>query len=106
MKDGIGEGYTRKDHPNWSSQLYAAYSRVEYVRSLASIIGAEELTDTDKAYMRFGEEFENTFVRQSFSEDRSIRDTLRIGWELMSILPERELTRVSREEIEKYLPKK
>ena len=52
------------------------------------------------------EEFENTFVRQSFSEDRSIRDTLRIGWELMSILPERELTRVSREEIEKYLPKK
>ena len=85
---------------------YAGFSRVEYVRSLASIIGAEELTDTDKAYMRFGEEFENTFVRQSFSEDRSIRDTLRIGWELMSILPERELTRVSREEIEKYLPKK
>jgi V/A-type H+-transporting ATPase subunit B len=106
MKDGIGEGYTRHDHPNWSSQLYAAYSRVEYVRSLASIIGAEELTETDKAYMRFGEEFENAFVRQDPKEDRSIRDTLRIGWELMSILPERELTRVSREEIEKYLPKK
>ena len=79
---------------------------MEYVRSLASIIGAEELTETDKAYMRFGEEFENSFVRQDLREDRSIRDTLKIGWELMSILPERELTRVSREEIEKYLPKK
>ena len=104
MKDGIGEGFTRADHPNWSSQIYAAYSRVEYVRSLASIIGEEELTDTDKAYMRFGREFESRFVTQTERENRTIRDTLALGWELLSMLPEHELTRVSREEIAEYLP--
>jgi len=105
MKDGIGKGYTRADHPNWATQLYAAYSRVEYVRSLASIIGEEELTDTDKAYLKFGEGFENKFVKQEKNEDRSIRDTLAIGWELLSILPNHELTRVTEEEIAEYLPR-
>lgn len=103
MKDGIGKGYTREDHPNWSSQLYSAYSRVEYVRSLAAIIGAEELTDTDQAYLKFGEKFENTFVKQTFSEDRSIRETLALGWDLLKILPRHELTRLSEDEINKYL---
>ena len=105
MKDGIGEGFTRKDHPNWSSQLYAAYSRVENVRSLAAIIGEDELTDTDKAYLKFGEDFESKFVNQSSAVDRSIRETLTLGWELLSILPEHELTRVDEEEISEFLPK-
>ena len=105
MKDGIGKGYTREDHPNLASQLYAAYSRVEYVRSLAAIIGEEELTDTDKAYLRFAEGFENRFVRQGVREDRSIRDTLSLGWELCTILPTHQLTRVTEEEIAAYLPR-
>lgn len=105
MKDGIGKGFTREDHPDWASQLYAAYSRVEYVRSLASIIGEDELTDTDKAYLRFGEGFESKMIQQGMHEERSIRDTLRIGWELLKILPEHELTRVSQEEIAQYLPR-
>ena len=105
MKDGIGEGFTRADHPNWATQLYAAYSRVEYVRSLASIIGEEELTDTDKAYLKFGENFEQKFVKQAANEDRSIRDTLAIGWELLSILPTHELTRVTEKEIAEFLPR-
>ena len=104
MKDGIGDGFTRKDHPNWSSQLYAAYSRVENVRSLAAIIGEDELTDTDKAYLKFGEGFETKFVNQSAAVDRSIRETLTLGWELLSILPEHELTRVDEEEISEFLP--
>ncbi|MCX7846879.1 MAG: V-type ATP synthase subunit B [bacterium] len=106
MKDGIGKGYTRADHPNWATQLYAAYSRVEYVRSLAAIIGEDELTDTDKAYLRFGEGFEQRFVNQGTHEDRSIRETLARGWELLAILPEHELTRVSRDEIAQYLPRR
>jgi len=105
MKDGIGKGFTRDDHPNWASQLYAAYSRVEYVRSLAAIIGEEELTDTDKAYMEFGRAFESRFVTQSARDNRSIRDTLALGWELLAILPEHELTRVSREELAERLPR-
>ncbi len=105
MKDGIGKGYTRGDHPNWATQLYAAYSRVEYVRSLAAIIGEDELTDTDKAYLRFGDGFEQRFLRQDAHEDRSIRATLALGWELLGILPEHELTRVSREELSQYLPR-
>lgn len=106
MKDGIGKGYTRADHPNWATQLYAAYSRVEYVRSLAAIIGEDELTDTDKAYLRFGEGFERRFVNQGPYEDRSIRETLAIGWELLAMLPEHELTRVTREELAEYLPRR
>ena len=103
MKDGIGKGFTRNDHPNLASQLYAAYSRVEYVRSLAAIIGAEELTDTDKAYLEFGERFESNFVKQDFRQERSIRETLTFGWDLLRILPQHELTRVSEQEIAEYL---
>ncbi|MCD6449751.1 MAG: V-type ATP synthase subunit B [Thermotogaceae bacterium] len=105
MKDGIGEGYTREDHPNVASQLFAAYSRVQEVRSLASIIGEEELTDVDKAYLRFGESFEREFIKQDFSEDRSIEQTLDLAWKMLSYLPEEELTRVSKEQIDKYLKK-
>lgn len=104
MKDGIGEGFTRADHPNLATQLYAAYSRVEYVRSLASIIGEDELTDTDAAYLAFGDAFEKKFVSQDARENRSITTTLDLGWKLLKLLPQHELTRVSEEEIRTYLP--
>ena len=99
MKDGIGSGKTRADHPNLASQLYAAYAHVRDVRSLASIIGAEELTEIDKAYLAFGDEFERRFVGQGVDEDRTIEDTLELGWDTISILPDSELQRVSREEL-------
>jgi V/A-type H+-transporting ATPase subunit B len=99
MKDGIGKGYTRDDHPHVSSQLFASYSRVQEVKALASIIGEEELTDSDKSYLRFGEAFENEFLKQNEDEDRSIEETLDLGWKLLGYLPKIELTRVSEKEI-------
>lgn len=99
MKDGIGKGYTRDDHPHVSSQLFASYSRVQEVKALASIIGEEELTDSDKSYLRFGEAFENEFLKQGEDEDRSIEETLDLGWKLLGYLPKIELTRVSEKEI-------
>ncbi|MGC8545446.1 MAG: V-type ATP synthase subunit B [Athalassotoga sp.] len=99
MKDGIGKGYTRDDHPHVSSQLFASYSRVQEVKALASIIGEEELTDSDKSYLRFGDAFENEFLKQNEDEDRSIEETLDLGWKLLGYLPKIELTRVSEKEI-------
>ncbi len=99
MKDGIGKGYTRDDHPHISSQLFASYSRVQEVKALASIIGEEELTDSDKSYLRFGQAFENEFLKQDEDEDRSIEETLDLGWKLLGYLPKIELTRVSEKEI-------
>jgi len=105
MKDGIGEGKTRADHPNLQSQLYAAYANVQSVRSLASVIGEEELSDIDRHYLEFGEHFEKGFLGQGVEEDRSIDETLNIGWEVISHLPETELHRVTEEEInEHYAP--
>jgi V/A-type H+-transporting ATPase subunit B len=102
MKDGIGKGRTRDDHPRWGAQLYAAYARTQDVRSLASVIGEEELTDTDQRYLKFGRAFEKEFVNQSFTENRTIERTLEIGWKLLSMLPKTELTRVTLEEIDQY----
>ena len=102
MKDGIGKGRTRDDHPRWGAQLYAAYARTQDVRSLASVIGEEELTDTDQRYLKFGRAFEKEFVNQSFTENRSIERTLEIGWKLLSMLPKTELTRVTLDEINQY----
>lgn len=102
MKDGIGEGKTRPDHPHVSSQLYAAYAHVQEVRSLASVIGEEELNETDRKYLEFGKAFESRFVNQDENEDRNIERTLILGWQLLSILPKEELTRVTPEEIQKY----
>jgi V/A-type H+-transporting ATPase subunit B len=104
MKDGIGEGMTRDDHKELSSQLFAAYARTKSVRNLAAIIGEEELSALDKGYLRFGERFEGEFVSQAEDEDRSIDETLDIGWRLLSALPREELVRVSRSMIEKYMP--
>ncbi len=103
MKDGVGEGYTREDHPHLASQLFASYSRVQDVRALASIIGEEELTEIDKAYMKFGEDFERKFLSQGVDENRSVEETLDLGWEVLKDLPKEELTRVSKDEMEKYM---
>lgn len=102
MKDGIGKGRTRPDHPNLQSQLYAAYSNVQSVRSLASVIGEEELSEIDKRYLEFGEQFEKRFIGQGEDENRSVEETLDIGWEVVSILPKSELQRVTEEEINKH----
>ncbi len=102
MKDGIGEGMTREDHPHLASQLFAAYSYVKDVRNLASVIGEEELTPLDHQYLEFGENFERSFVSQGKNEDRSIEQTLDAGWEALKLLPSEELHRVTDEEIEKY----
>lgn len=102
MKDGIGEGYTRKDHSALSNQLFAAYAKVQDARSLASVIGEDELSDTDKQYMAFGALFEEHFLNQGFQEDRSIQATLDLGWDLLSVLPREELDRVDDEVLEEF----
>src|SRR5574339_64619 len=102
MKDGIGQGRTRSDHPRWGAQLYAAYARTQDVRALASVIGEEELSDTDQKYLKFGRAFEQEFVNQGFTENRTIERTLEIGWKLLSMLPKTELTRVTLDEIAQY----
>jgi V/A-type H+-transporting ATPase subunit B len=102
MKDGIGEGMTRADHPHLSNQMFASYSHVKDVRNLASVIGEEELTALDHQYLEFGEFFEKKFVSQSFTEDRSIEETLDLGWKALSLLPTEELQRVTDEEIEEH----
>jgi len=103
MKDGIGEGRTRSDHSRWGSQLYASYAHVQDVRALASVIGEEELTTVDQRYLKFGRAFEQEFVNQGLTENRTIEQTLNIGWRLLSMLPKEELTRVSQKEIEQYV---
>ncbi|MCI7351164.1 MAG: V-type ATP synthase subunit B [Ruminococcus sp.] len=106
MKDGIGEGYTRSDHSSCANQLFACYARVQDARSLASVIGEDELSEIDKAYMHFGVMFEKYFVTQRFDENRSIDETLDLGWDLLSLLPKSELDRVDEKLLEeKYRPK-
>lgn len=102
MKDGIGEGMTREDHAHVASQLFAAYSHVKDVRSLAAVIGEEELSPLDKVYLDFGERFERDFLSQGEYENRSIEETLDIGWKVISTLPKSELHRLTAEELSKY----
>jgi len=102
MKDGIGEGMTREDHPHLASQLFAAYSYVKDVRNLASVIGEEELTPLDHQYLEFGEYFERKFVSQKQNEERTIEQTLDLGWEALKKLPPEELHRITEEELQKY----
>jgi V/A-type H+-transporting ATPase subunit B len=101
-KDGIGKGRTRADHAHLAAQLYAAYAHVQDVRSLASVIGEEELGAIDQQYLKFGRAFEQEFVNQSTTDNRTIERTLSIGWKLVSMLPTEELTRLSRDEIAQY----
>ena len=102
MKDGIGEGYTRADHADLANQLFASYAKVIDVRSLASVIGEEELSQTDKKYIEFGREFESRFLSQGYNEDRSIEQSLDLGWQLLTILPRSELDRVDDKLLDKY----
>ena len=102
MKDGIGEGFTRADHPSLSNQLFASYSKVQDARSLASVIGEDELSALDKQYLKFGRAFEQYFVRQGQQEDRSLEQTLELGWALLTILPRGELDRISDKELDEH----
>ncbi|NMB09129.1 MAG: V-type ATP synthase subunit B [Tissierellia bacterium] len=103
MKDGIGEGFTREDHPDVSNQLFAAYSKVQEIRDLAQIIGADDLSENDQKYLKFGEEFEKQFVNQEYHENRDINDTLDLAWNLLKLLPEAELNRIDPELRQKYM---
>ena len=105
MKDGIGEGYTREDHSALSGQLFASYAKVMDARSLASVIGEEELSASDKRYIEFGKKFENEFVNQNASEDRTIEQSLNLGWQLLGLLPREELDRVDDAILDKYYKK-
>ena len=100
MKDGIGEGYTRADHSAVSNQLFASYAKVQDAKALASVIGEEELSASDKLYMEFGKAFEHYFLDQGFDTDRTIDETLDLGWDLLSILPQSELDRVDNKLLE------
>jgi len=104
MKDGIGPGMTREDHKDVSNQLFAAYSKVKGIRNLAAIIGEEELAENDRLYLRFGELFEQQFLTQGEFENRTIAETLDIGWRLLSTLPRGDLYRLKPELIAKYMP--
>jgi V/A-type H+-transporting ATPase subunit B len=103
MKDGIGAGMTREDHKDVSSQLFAAYSKVKQVRNLASIIGEEELSDGDKRYLKFGEAFEQKFLTQGETENRSIEHTLDLGWAVLAALPREDLLRIKQDYIDRYM---
>lgn len=106
LKDkGIGEGKTREDHSGVLNQLFAAYATGKEARELAIILGEAALSEADKKYMEFANQFEEKFVQQGLNEDRTVIETLDLGWDLLSILPKSELKRVKPEEIEKYLPK-
>ena len=95
MKDGTGKGFTRADHPDLSNQLFASYSEVSSARSLATVIGEDELSQNDKLSLKFGSEFEQRFVNQGMYENRTLEQTLDLGWDLLSILPRSALSRVS-----------
>lgn len=102
MKDGIGDGYTRRDHSTLSNQLFASYARVQDAKDLASVIGEGELSPMDQAHLNFGRLFEKYFLYQGFEENRSVIETLELGWDLLSILPIDALERVDQETLDLY----
>jgi V/A-type H+-transporting ATPase subunit B len=102
MSDGIGAGRTRDDHQNLASQLYSLYAQAQRVERLAAIVGEGDLTDRDRLYLKFSQEFERRFIHQDFHENRSISTTLDLGWQLAMIFPPRELLRLNPAEIQRY----
>lgn len=106
LKDkGIGQGKTREDHAGVMNQLYAAYSRGKEAKELAVVLGEAALSDTERRFLQFANQFEDRYVRQGENENRSVEETLNLGWELLSMLPRAELKRLRLEHIEKYMPK-
>ncbi|MCW4043847.1 MAG: V-type ATP synthase subunit B [Candidatus Bathyarchaeota archaeon] len=107
LKDkGIGKGKTREDHADTMNQLFAGYAQGKQAKELAVILGESALSDTDKSFAKFADEFEKRYVAQGFETNRTIEETLSLGWELLSILPKSELKRIRDEYLEKYLPKR
>jgi V/A-type H+-transporting ATPase subunit B len=102
MKDSIGEGFTREDHPDLMNQLFSSFSKVQDIRSLAQIIGESDLSEMDQKYMEYGRFFEESFMNQGIDESRTIEESLEIGWEAISILPAELLDRLDQKTIEKY----
>ncbi|HIV26106.1 MAG TPA: V-type ATP synthase subunit B [Candidatus Scatomonas pullistercoris] len=102
MKDGIGKGYTREDHQDVANQLFSCYAKVGDARALASVIGEDELSPLDKKYLIFGNQFEKQFIGQRADENRSIEETLDIGWKLLGLLPREELDRVDTKLLDQY----
>ena len=102
MKDGIGEGYTRGDHQDMANQLFSCYAKVGDARALASVIGEDELSPLDKQYLKFGTAFEHHFVGQDVHENRTILETLDLGWKLLGILPRNELDRIDSKVLDQY----
>ena len=102
MKDGIGKGYTREDHQDLANQLFSAYAKVGEARNLASVIGEDELSPIDKKYLEFGKAFEERYIGQEPNENRTIEETLDLGWELLRILPKEELDRVDTKILDVY----
>ncbi|MDE6293406.1 MAG: V-type ATP synthase subunit B, partial [Clostridiales bacterium] len=106
LKDkGIGKGKTRKDHADTMNQLFSAYARGKDAKELSSILGEAALSDVDKLYARFAEEFEKQYINQSFTVNRTIEETLDIGWRLLKILPRSELKRIRDENLEEFFDK-
>ena len=103
MKDGIGEGYTRGDHEDLMNQIYESYSKVQDVRNISQIVGEDDLSDVDKKYLKFGDEFERKFLAQEKNENRELEESLDLGWEILKILPRNELHRVSKENLDKFI---
>jgi V/A-type H+-transporting ATPase subunit B len=106
MDRGIGKDRTREDHAGVANQLYAAYAEGCDLRDLVAIVGEDALSDRDRSFLRFAEDFERNFVSQDDHEDRSIEKTLEIGWDLFSILPKSELKKIDEKYIDKYFIKK
>ncbi len=102
MKNGIGEHRTRADHPSWAAQLYASYARVQEIRAISVIIGETALTPVDRAYLEFGRQFERRFLAQSANQGRSIVETLDMGWQILSLLPASELTRINEKDLARF----
>jgi V/A-type H+-transporting ATPase subunit B len=102
MANGIGPGKTREDHSGVANQLYSTYAKAQDAKSLSAIVGAEALSESDKRYLRFGDEFESRFIGQGFNQRRSIEETLGVAWDILALLPEDEITRVKKDYIAKY----
>ncbi|MFI3128978.1 MAG: V-type ATP synthase subunit B, partial [Bacillota bacterium] len=107
LKDkGIGDGKTREDHADTMNQLFSAYSRGKEAKELAAILGETAISEVDRLYSKFATEFENLYVSQGFESNRSIEETLNLGWDLLAILPKNELKRIKDKYIETYHPNK